>query len=51
MKNSLQSEWELTDLGEPWKIIGIEITQTNDSITISAELYRDPSKKGNDGGR
>jgi hypothetical protein len=39
MKNSLRSEWELTDLGEPRKIIGIEITRTNDSITISQKKY------------
>ena len=33
-KSDLRTEWEITDLGEPTKIIGIEITQTNDSITI-----------------
>ena len=35
----LHTEREITDLGEPTKIIGIEITQTNDSITISQKLY------------
>jgi Reverse transcriptase (RNA-dependent DNA polymerase) len=35
MKKDLRSEWEITDMGEPSKIIGIEIKRTNDSITIS----------------
>jgi hypothetical protein len=39
MKNSLRSKWELTNLGEPRKIIGIEIAQTNDSVTISQQQY------------
>jgi hypothetical protein len=26
MKNDIRTEWETTDLGEPFKIIGIEIT-------------------------
>jgi hypothetical protein len=39
MKNSLRSEWELTDLGEPRKIIGIEIKRTDNSITISQQKY------------
>ena len=30
-----KAEWELTDLGEPVKIIGIEITLGNHSVTIS----------------
>ena len=34
-KTDLCTKWEVTDLGEPTKIIGIEITQTEDSITIS----------------
>ena len=38
-KADLHTEWEITDLGEPTKIIGIEITQTKDSITISQKLY------------
>ena len=29
----------MTDLGEPTKIVGIEITQTENSITISQKLY------------
>jgi Reverse transcriptase (RNA-dependent DNA polymerase) len=39
MKDALCSEWEVTDLGEPTKIVGIEVTCTNDSITISQERY------------
>ncbi len=35
MKNDLCSQWEVTDLGEPSKIIGIEITRSDDTITIS----------------
>ena len=38
-KSDLCTQWEVTDLGEPTKIIGIEVTQTNDSITISQKVY------------
>ena len=38
-KLDLHSKWEMTDLGEPTKIVGIEITQTNDSITLSQKVY------------
>jgi hypothetical protein len=31
--------WDVTDLGEPTKIVGIEITRTENSITISQEKY------------
>ena len=31
----IEAEWEVTNLGEPLKIMGIEITQTPDSIAIS----------------
>jgi hypothetical protein len=41
MKNEIQSEWEVTDLGEPAKIVGIEIRKEKDSITISQEKYID----------
>ena len=37
--SDLKSVWEVTDVGEPTKIVGIEITQNNDSITISQKLY------------
>jgi len=39
MKNTLHSEWEVTNLGQPSKIIGIEVMCTNDTITISQEKY------------
>jgi len=35
MKTSLEVEWELTDLGEPVKIVGIEIALGDCSVTIS----------------
>ena len=38
-KSDLRTQWEVTDLGEPTKIIGVEITQTDDSITISQKVY------------
>ncbi len=39
MKSDIRSEWEVTDLGEPAKIVGIEITRKERSITISQERY------------
>ncbi len=39
MKAGLEAEWELTDLGEPVKIVGIEITLSDCSITISQHRY------------
>jgi hypothetical protein len=39
MKKDLCLEWEITDLGEPAKIISIEITQEKDAITISQQQY------------
>jgi hypothetical protein len=39
MANDLHAEWEITDLGEPAKIVGIEITCTEDSITLSQKQY------------
>ena len=38
-KSDLRTEWEVTDLGEPTKIIGVEITQTENAITISQKVY------------
>ena len=35
----LKSEWELTDLGEPVKIVGIEIALGDRSVTISQRRY------------
>ena len=37
--SDIRSVWEVTILGEPTKIVGIEITQTDDSITISQKMY------------
>ena len=39
MKKTLHSEWEVTDLGEPSKIVGIEVMRTDDTITISQWKY------------
>ena len=39
MKKEIQSEWTVTDMGEPQKIIGIEITKSDNSIIISQEKY------------
>jgi hypothetical protein len=39
MKADLQSKWEMTNLGEPAKIIRIEITRTDGAITISQSKY------------
>jgi len=38
-KSDLHSEWEMTGLGEPTKIVGVEITQTGDSITLLQKVY------------
>ena len=35
MKNVLSSEWEVTNLGESHKIIGIKVMHTDNSISIS----------------
>ena len=39
MKSAIKLEWEVTDLGEPKKIVSIEITMDNESITISQQKY------------
>lgn len=39
MKNDLQSRWDVTDLGEPSKIVGIEITVTENSVSLTQEKY------------
>ena len=41
LKEEIQSKWEMTDLGEPVKIVGIEITKSDNSIHISQEKYID----------
>jgi hypothetical protein len=37
MKDKIKSIWEVMDMGEPTKIIGIEISRTENSITISQQ--------------
>ena len=39
MKADIRAKWEVTDLGEPSKIVGIEITFGKDSIAISQTRY------------
>jgi hypothetical protein len=39
VKQDLKDEWKITDLGNPAKIVGIEVTRTEDSITISQQQY------------
>ena len=39
MKSDIKAEWEVTNLGEPSKIVGIEITMGKDSIAISQNKY------------
>ena len=39
MKSSIESEWQATDLGEPSKIIGIEITRMPEYLRISQGKY------------
>jgi len=39
MKDNLKSEWQMTNLGEPSKIIGIEITIDDRSVMISQKKY------------
>jgi len=38
-KNYIKSVWEVTDIGEPNKIVGIEITINENSISISQQKY------------
>jgi len=39
MKSDIKAKWEVTNLGEPSKIVGIEITMSKDSIAISQRRY------------
>ena len=39
MKTDIKAKWEVTNLGEPSKIVGIEIIISRDSITISQTRY------------
>jgi hypothetical protein len=38
-KADVEEEWEITDLGEPTKIVGIELTISPDRIFISSSKY------------
>ena len=49
MKDSIESEWQATDLGEPSKIIGIEIDYTGIVEDLSAEVYRELTLQGEHG--
>jgi hypothetical protein len=39
MKNTIKAEWTVTNLREPKKIVGIQITNSNGSIDISQQKY------------
>jgi len=39
IKNYIKSKWEATDIGEPNKIVGIEITINENSVSISQQKY------------
>jgi hypothetical protein len=39
MKQDIRSQWETTDLGEPTKIVGIEITLRDRTVMISQQQY------------
>jgi hypothetical protein len=39
MKKDIKSCWEATDIGEPTKIVGIEITINENSVSISPQKY------------
>jgi len=47
----IEAKWEVTNIGEPTKIVGIEITTTLDSITILSKQYIELilQKEGMDG--
>jgi hypothetical protein len=41
LKEQIAHKWEITDLGEPSKIIGIEIARTADTVSITQKQYID----------
>src|SRR6266850_2381147 len=51
MTDDVKSEWQMTELGEPSKIIGIEITINDHKVTISQKKYIENilSKEGLEG--
>ena len=39
MKDTLSSEWEVSNLGDPHKIVGIKVMCTDNSMSISQQKY------------
>ena len=39
MKEEIKASWDVTDMGEPKKIIGIEISHVGNTVTISHQRY------------
>jgi len=39
MEDQIKSEWQITDLGKPQKIVSIEITLKDHTVTISQKKY------------
>ena len=39
MKEEIKASWDVTDMGEPTKIIGIEISHVGNTVTISQQCY------------
>jgi len=39
MKEEIKASWEVTNMGEPKKIMGIEISHTRNAVTISQQRY------------
>ena len=39
MKEEIKASWDVTDMGEPKKIIGIEISHVGNTVTISQQHY------------
>jgi len=39
MKEEIKASWEVTDMGEPKKIINIKISHTGNTVTISQQCY------------
>ena len=39
MKDEIKASWDVTDMGEPKKIIGIEISHVGNTVTISQQRY------------
>ena len=39
MKEEIKASWDVTDMGEPKKIIGIEISHVGNTVTISQQRH------------